>query len=69
MKATRKNAEDLKRGRRKMTNYEKIKQMNIDEMANIMPCPCGTDYIDCEGSGLPTDCIKCTKDWLLKEAE
>lgn len=52
-----------------MTNYEKIKQMSVEEMANIMPCPYGSDYIDCEDSGFPTDCIKCTKTWLLKEEE
>lgn len=52
-----------------MTNYERIKQMSIDEMAYSIMCPYDTDYIDCEDSGFPTDCIKCTKDWLLKETE
>lgn len=52
-----------------MTNYEKIKQMSVEEMANIMPCPYGADYIDCVDGDFPTDCITCTKDWLLKEAE
>ena len=52
-----------------MTNYDRIKQMSIDEMAYSIMCPYGSDYIDCEDSGFPTDCIGCKKDWLLKEAE
>ena len=57
-----------------MTNYEKIKQMSVEEMAvSSMPffaCPYGENYIDCTmANGTQADCIGCTKDWLLKEAE
>lgn len=48
-----------------MTNYEKIKQMSIEEMAYTIMCPYGTDDDICNGN----DCINCTKEWLEQEAE
>lgn len=46
-----------------MTNYEKLKQMSIDEIASIIMCPYNTDANLCNG----VDCIKCTKEWLKLE--
>ena len=48
-----------------MKNYEKIKSMNVEEMAYTIMCPYGKDSFE----GCYDDCIGCTKDWLLKEAE
>lgn len=48
-----------------MTNYEKIKQMSIDEMAYSIMCPYDTDPDMCGKN----DCIKCTKEWLEEEAK
>ena len=33
-----------------MTNYEKIKQMSIEEMAKKLPCPYYECFIDCNES-------------------
>lgn len=54
-----------------MNNFEKIKQMTVDEMArssipfftcpyDIFICPYDTPYND--------NCIACTKHWLESEA-
>lgn len=56
-----------------MTNYEKIKNMSIDEMAqsnlDFLGCPYGL-YYDCEmDKYFDSDCIACTKHWLESEAE
>lgn len=48
-----------------MTNFEKIKNMSIDEMAQIVRCP-GTDA-KCMGSSI--SCIDCCKQWLESEVE
>ena len=48
-----------------MTNYEKIKQMSIDEMAYTIMCPYNTDADLCN----VVDCIKCTKQWLEQEVK
>lgn len=48
-----------------MTNYDRIKQMSIDEMAHTIMCPYDTDANMCN----EVDCIKCTKQWLEQEAE
>lgn len=63
-----------------MTNYEKIKQMSIDEMArsciDFFSCPYNISgdppysYCDCEiGEKFNHNCINCTKHWLESEAE
>lgn len=57
-----------------MTNYEKIKNMSIDEMAQsdlgIFYCPYDTPFYDCEiGKKFDDDCIKCTRHWLESEVE
>lgn len=48
-----------------MTNYEKIKQMSIEEMAYTIMCPYDTEPDMCNND----NCIKCTKAWLESEAE
>lgn len=58
-----------------MTNYEKIKSMSIEEMAQTdmggyLACPYDTPYNGCEmGKKFDDDCIKCTKHWLESEVE
>ena len=58
----------------KMTNYERIKSMSIDEMAEcsmlFFTCPYGTPYVGCEmGKQFDDDCIQCTKHWLESEVQ
>lgn len=52
-----------------MTNFEKIKSMTLEEMAEstipFLACPYGLSYGDCEDG----DCIECTKEWLEREVE
>ena len=47
------------------TNYDRIKQMSVDEMAYTIMCPYDTDANMCN----EVDCIKCTKEWLESEVE
>lgn len=53
------------------TQFDKIKAMDIDEMAYSYPCPFGNVDVEtgeiCKNSDY--DCIKCTKQWLESEAE
>lgn len=57
-----------------MTNFERIKSMSIEEMAQIdmdgfFNCPYDTPYVGCEmGKQFDDDCIACTKHWLESEA-
>ena len=48
-----------------MTNYDRIKQMSIEDMAYTIMCPYETDPDICN----EYDCIKCTKAWLEMEVE
>lgn len=52
-----------------MTNFEKIKSMTLEEMAEsanpFFACPYGFSFGDCEDG----DCIECTKRWLEREVE
>lgn len=53
-----------------MTNFEKIKQMSIDEMArscmNFFDCP----YVGCPmEKRFNNSCIDCTKHWLESEVD
>lgn len=55
-----------------MTNYEKIKAMSVEEMANEMRyhiecCACPA-FRDCH-SIFSERCPKCLEKWLLQEAE
>ena len=57
-----------------MTNYEKIKNMSVEEMAEcsipFFACPYDTPYVGCAmGKKFDDDCIKCTKAWLESEVE
>ena len=53
----------MTRERKKMKNYEKIKEMSLAELAEVIMCPHG---IPCE---LGMDCSKCCEAWLMEEAE
>lgn len=55
-------------GKWKMTNYEVIKKMSIEEMAVSLMCPndMGAD-VKCGDHG-GTECVKCTLEWLQQEA-
>lgn len=58
----------------RMTNFEKIKQMSIDEMARsrmfFFDCPYGTPCVGCsKGKKFNNSCIDCTKHWLESEVE
>ena len=51
-----------------MTNYDRIKQMSIEEMGYLLLCPYSTDDTDlfmCNKD----DCIECTKAWLESEVK
>ena len=48
-----------------MTNYERLKQMSIEEMSYTIMCPYDTDTDMCN----EVDCIKCTRQWLEQEVE
>lgn len=56
------------------TNFEKIKQMSIDEMArscmSFFDCPYGTPYVGCPmEKQFNNSCIDCTKHWLESEVD
>lgn len=52
-----------------MTNFEKIKSMTLEEMAEsanpFFACPYGLKSGDCADG----DCIECTKEWLEREVK
>lgn len=57
-----------------MTNFEKIKQMSIDEMADsdmaFFTCPYDTPYVGCEmGEKFNDNCTDCVRHWLESEVE
>lgn len=51
------------------TNFEKIKSMTLEEMAEsanpFFACPYGFKSESCAD----VDCIECTKEWLKREAK
>ena len=48
-----------------MTNYERIKQMSIEEMARCKDiCPDSIGICNCKGT-----CDECRKQWLEMEVE
>lgn len=58
----------------RMTNFERIKSMSIDEMArsciDFFSCPYGTPYVGCPmEKQFNNSCIDCTKHWLESEVE
>ena len=57
-----------------MTNYERIKNMSVEEMASermdFFACPYGTDYVGCKmGKRFDDNCTECTKFWLESEVD
>lgn len=51
-----------------MNNYERIKQMSVEEMALLLNCECciyNDGDLDCEDA----DCQKAVEEWLLQECE
>ena len=58
----------------RMTNFERIKSMSIDEMArsciDFFSCPYGTPYVGCPmEKRFNNSCIDCTTHWLESEAD
>ncbi len=58
----------------RMTNFERIKSMSIDEMArsciDFFSCPYETPYVGCPmEKRFNNSCIDCTKHWLESEVE
>lgn len=58
----------------RMTNFERIKSMSIDEMArsciDFFSCPYGIPYVGCPmEKRFNNSCIDCTKHWLESEVE
>lgn len=58
----------------RMTNFERIKSMSIDEMTrsciDFFSCPYGTPYVGCPmEKRFNNSCIDCTKHWLESEVE
>ena len=53
-----------------MTNYEKIRNMSIEEMSGVLQCPSlNGAQIGKNGNCGNKDCNKCILEWLLKESE
>lgn len=53
---------------KRMTNFERIKQMSVDEMAEYICIElphCPIQAMHCKD----TDCVNCFKKWLESEAE
>lgn len=53
-----------------MNNFEKIKNMTLDDMAGLLSkrndcdgCPCENNIEDCKGGS----CFFSVRDWLLQE--
>lgn len=47
-----------------MTNFEKIKAMTVEEIAEIIICPYLGERVDCRDN-----CIECRKKWLESEVQ
>lgn len=54
--------EESRKNPKKLTNFEKIKQMSVGEMAEIITCPYLGERVDCRDN-----CIECRKKWLESE--
>lgn len=63
-----------------MTNYERIKNMSLEEIANMLMCPdeCGISEMECHAMSDPKfgyfyyrskalNCSECIKRWLMQE--
>ena len=51
-----------------MTNYERIKAMSVEEMADAVMCPndCSLGEINCEKTDA-CNCYECVRQWLEQE--
>lgn len=59
---------------KEQTNYEKVKEMSIEDMALMIMCPydtLGDDVMPCIDSDTASQkqCYECTLNWLKKEAK
>lgn len=59
---------------KRMTNYERIKQMSVEEMALLLmkvncayDIPCMLGISDCKYPHIDNNCIICFKEWLESE--
>lgn len=54
-----------------MNNYEKIKQMKVDEMANFLSnrAACGFCIYEFDECNEAIRCVEGIKQWLLQEVE
>lgn len=56
-----------------MTNYERIKNMSVEEMAEscdeFFSCPYGQPYVGCDMEEKYKNCSECVKHWLNSEVE
>lgn len=52
---------------KRKTNFDKIKDMTINELAVFYPCPYSREIEDDECKN--KNCITCTKQWLESEVE
>lgn len=54
------------KGQGNMTNAEKIKQMDIVELAEVIMCPYGIEEGMCNNDA---GCLSCCREWLESEAD
>ena len=52
-----------------MNNYERIKQMSVDEMAVVISSSCLNCPYNCDVGCTETNCHDGIKQWLLQECE
>ena len=59
-----------------MTNFERIKQMSVEEMALLLmkvncsyDIPCMLEISDCKYPHIDNNCSICFKEWLESEVE
>lgn len=52
----------------KMTNYEMIKNMSVEELAVTIMCPNETGMAEIKCDKDDCNCSKCCLDWLNQEA-
>lgn len=52
-------------GGRGMTNLEKVRNMDIDDLAFVLMCPFFKEPDEACGN----NCMDCVRDWLRREAE
>ena len=53
----------------RMNNFQKIKSMSVDEMAQWLTTLVNYDCHDCNLTEVCNDCFNMNKQWLLAEVE